>query len=206
LPTLNILDNNIKVQQRLNLSKERAFYLPAASLSGNVNKLLGKYNIPDGFDPLGNATTWNIGLGINYPIFQGNRRNKELQQSQIQLDQLALRRKDIENQLELRIRSNMENIYVAYSQVTLAREAADAAAKNFDIIQDSYNQGQVNITTLIDAQNNTLQTELNATNAIYSFILDFLNLERSIGFFYFLASEEERSNFYRGLILETSGN
>ena len=57
--------------------------------------------------------------------------------------------------------------------------------------------GQANITTLIDAQNNALGTELSALNAIYTFILDFLVLERSIGYFNFLASPAERDAFFQ---------
>ena len=196
LPTMNILDNNIDVQERLLLSRERAFRQPSVVASGAANRVLGKYNVPDIFEKTANATTWNLGVGVSYPIFQGGLRKQQVQQTQIQLQQLDLTRKNVQNQLELAIRSNMENIYVAYSRMDLSREAATAAAKNFDIVQDSYNQGQVNITTLIDAQNNTLQSELNANNAVYSFILDFLSLERSIGFFYFLASDKERSVFF----------
>ena len=198
LPTLSILDNNIDVQERLLLSRERAFYQPSVVASGGANRVLGKYNVPDVFEKTANATTWNLGLGVSFPILQGGLRKQQRQQTQIQLEQLDLTRKNVQNQLEMAIRSNMENIYVSYSRMDLSREAATAAAKNFDIVQDSYNQGQVNITALIDAQNSTLQSELNANNAIYSFILDFLNLERSIGFFYFLASDRERNTFFEG--------
>lgn len=197
LPALHLMDNNIDTQKRLALSQSRAFYTPSLAVNGSVNRVLGKYKIPKAFEPTDNATTWNLGLGLSYPIFQGGLRKKQLEQSELQLDQLTLTRKNIQNQLELGIRSNMENIYVAYTRMDLSREAATAASKNFEIVQDAYNQGQANITTLIDAQNNTLQSELNATNAVYSFILDFLNLERSIGFFYFLSSTEERNAFFQ---------
>ncbi len=199
LPELDLIDNNIDIQERLKLSNQRAFYLPGISLSGSANRVLAKYQIPEIFEEKDNETTWNIGLGANYPIFQGNLRKKRLQQSNLILDQLAMTRKNISNQLELGIRSNMENIFVSFSRVSLSREAATAATQNFDIVQDAYNQGQVNITTLIDAQNSGLQAELGATNAIYTFILDFLNLERSIGFYYFLASEGERNDFFQAL-------
>lgn len=197
LPTLSILANSIKVQERLKLSRKRAFYLPTVAVNGSANQLLGKYNVPDAFPKSGNASTWNLGVGVSYPIFQGNLRRRQLDQADIQLKQLDLTQKNVENQLELAIRANMQNIYVSFSRVQLSQQASTAAAQNFAIIQDAYNQGQVNITTLIDAQNNTLQSELGATNAVYSFILDFLQLERSIGFFYFLASTEERNDFFQ---------
>lgn len=197
LPTLDIIENSIKVQERLRLSRKRAFFLPTVSMSGGANHLIGKYNVPEVFGKTENATTWNMAVGVNYPIFQGNLRRQQLDQADIQLKQLGLTQRNVENQLELAIRANMQQIYVSFSRMQLSQEASVAAAQNFTIIQDAYNQGQVNITTLIDAQNNTLQAELGATNAVYTFILDFLELERSIGFFYFLASPEERSDFFQ---------
>ena len=197
LPELEFLDNNISLQERLKLSNERAFYLPTVALSGSANRVFDKYDVPEVFEPKDNVTTWNLGVGVSYPIFQGNLRRKQLEQADLTLQQLNLTRNNIQNQLELGIRSNMETIYVSFSRMDLSREAANAATKNFDIVRDAYNQGQANITTLIDAQNNTLQAELNANNAVYSFILDFLRLERSIGFFYFLASEEEKTDFFQ---------
>lgn len=197
LPTLSIIENSIKVQERLRLSRKRAFFLPTVSMNGGANYLIGKYNVPEVFGKTENAATWNLAVGVNYPIFQGNLRRQQLDQADIQLKQLGLTQKNVENQLELAIRANMQQIYVSFSRMQLSQEASIAAAQNFTIIQDAYNQGQVNITTLIDAQNNTLQAELGATNAVYTFILDFLELERSIGFFYFLASPEERSDFFQ---------
>ncbi|NRB49486.1 MAG: TolC family protein [Saprospiraceae bacterium] len=197
LPTLSIIANSIKVQERLRLSRKRAFFLPTVSMNGGANYLIGKYNVPEVFGKTDNVGNWNLAVGVNYPIFQGNLRRQQLDQADIQLKQLGLTQKNVENQLELAIRANMQQIYVSFSRMQLSQEASIAADQNFTIIQDAYNQGQVNITALIDAQNNTLQAELGATNAVYTFILDFLELERSIGFFYFLASPEERSDFFQ---------
>jgi outer membrane protein TolC len=197
LPSMKQLEANIAASERLRLSRERAFYLPSLAVSGSVNRVLGKSGVPEVFTELDNVTTWNVGVGLSYPIFQGNARRRQLDKSELQLQQLSATKQNVQNQLELRTRSNMENIYVAFTRMDLSAQAAVSANKNFQIVQDAYNQGQVNITALIDAQNSNLQTELNATNAVYTFILEFLNLERSIGFFYFLASEEERNQFFQ---------
>ena len=96
----------------------------------------------------------------------------------------------------MRIRANIIELGTALARVQLYNEAVEASKKNFEIVQNSYNEGQVNITTLIDAQNNALQTELAAVNAVYTFILDFLNMERAIGFFFFLAPPAEMEAFF----------
>ena len=103
------------------------------------------------------------------------------------------------NQLEFLVRSRLEFASASYNRLTLSRQAADAAQANFDIVQDSYSQGLVNITTLIDAQNVAVQTELTAVNAIYQFVLDFLEAERSTGTYYMLMTQAERDAFFERL-------
>jgi outer membrane protein TolC len=62
----------------------------------------------------------------------------------------------------------------------------------------------VSIIDLLDAQNASLIADEAASNAVYDFLIDFIDVERAVGRFYFLASPEERQqlfdradNFYR---------
>lgn len=186
----------LRVQERLQLSRERALYLPSVALNGSANRILGRFSIPEGLPEVDNATTWDIGLGVSYPIFQGNSRKKIIEQSKLSVLQLKNTRKNAENQLEFLIRASLENVGASFSRMNLAQTAATASHKNYQIVQDAYSAGQSNITTLIDAQNNSLATELQSNNAVYTFIQDFLNLERSIGYFNFLATPAEKDNFF----------
>ena len=197
LPELAQIDLGLKIQERLQLSRERAMYLPSVAMSGSANRILGRIDIPEGLPPVDKATTWDIGLGVSYPIFQGNSRKKQIEQSKLNVIQLQDTRQNVENQLELLIRASLENVGASFSRMELARTAANASRKNYEIVQDAYSAGQSNITTLIDAQNNSLATELQSTNAVYTFIQDFLNLERSIGYFNFLATPAEKNNFFQ---------
>ena len=196
LPEIAQIDMALAVQKRLQLSRERAMYMPSLALSGSANRVLAKFDVPEMFPESDNALTWNLGLGLSYPVFQGGNRRQLIEQSNLEVLQLNATKQNTQNQLELLIRSNLENVGVSYSRMELSQIAADASQKNFLIIQDAYSEGQANVTTLIDAQNNTLQTQLGAINATYTFILDFLTLERSIGYYNFLASSQERNAFF----------
>ncbi|MEL7063781.1 MAG: TolC family protein, partial [Bacteroidota bacterium] len=81
----------------------------------------------------------------------------------------------------------------------LAEKAAEAATENLRIAQDGYKEGIVPVAQLIDAQQATLQTQILASNAIYSFLLDFLIVERAIGFYYFLETPESQTAFLERL-------
>ena len=195
LPELTQIDLGIKIEERLKLSRERALYLPNVGLNGSTNSILGRINIPEGLPEINTFTTWDIGLGVSYPIFQGNSRRKLIEQSKLSIAQFQDTRKDVTNQLEVLIRANIESVGASFSRMDLSQAAADASQKNFEIVKDAYSAGHSNITTLIDAQNNALATNLNSINAVYTFILDFLSLERSIGFYSFLSTSTVRDDF-----------
>ena len=204
LPALQQINLNISAQNRLAKSRKRAFYLPSVALSGGTSYIVDKWEVtplsPEvasfGVGNVNNSPIWDIGLGFQFPITQGGKRSANWQQTKLEILQLEDTKQNLTNQFEFRVRSNMEIVGASYARVELSKESNDAAQKNFQLVQDSYSQGQVNITTLIDAQNAALQTRISAINAEYTFLVDFLSLERSIGFFYSLASPEEKEAFF----------
>ena len=214
LPELKQIEFSLAAQERLLLSQKRAFYLPSVAISAEANSVLDRINVPElspelqsfGLGNVSNRPTWNIGLGIQYPLLQGGQRRLNRDKAQLQVLQLQDQRANLQNQLELRIRSALETAGATFSQVRLSEIAAAAAQKNFRIVQDSYSQGLINITALIDAQNAAIQTELNAINAKYQFILDFLSLERATGSYYSLSTPKEKDAFFRRLDLFLSQN
>ena len=196
LPELKQIDAGIRAQDRLRQSQARANYLPSLALSGSWNQQFEKYLVPEPLVPSQDQlSTWNMNLGLSFPITQGGTRYQQLQQTKLSLIQLEDQQANARNQFELAIRSNIETVGASFSRVQLYGGAAAASRKNFEIVQNAYSEGQANVTTLIDAQNNLLQVELASINATYTFILDFLTLERSIGVFFFTLPQEERDAF-----------
>lgn len=199
LPEITQLDKNIAATDRQLLSLKRRFTLPTLAVSASTDYLIDTWQIPEQVTPLDVTNTWSAGLSLQYPLFQGGKRKLNVDQTKLSLLQLADQKKNLYNQLELLIRANLETVGASYSATILSREAAAAAKKNFEIIQDSYSQGQVNVTTLIDAQITAIQTELTAVNAGYQFMVDFLTLERSTGGYYFLDTPEGKDSFFQRL-------
>ena len=208
LPELKQLDVNIQAQERLKKSQNRAFYLPTFGLNGSWDYTIDRWKVTENpnFNTFVSQPTWNLALGVSYPLVQGGRRNVQVQQTKIGLYQLRDQERLLKQQMELRIRSAMELAGASFAELELSQSAAAAASKNYDIIRDLYSQGLSNVTNLVDAQNVNLQTSLSAENAIFQFITDFLAVERSVGFYYLLASTAERDSFFERLNLYISSN
>ena len=87
----------------------------------------------------------------------------------------------------------------SYPGIRLSRDAAEAARKNLDLVKDSYSRGVMSILDLLDAQNASLVAELGAANAVYDFIVDLMEVERSVGRFTFFMNPDEVESFFKRL-------
>ena len=203
LPELKQLEYAIQAQDRSLLSSRRSLFLPKVNLQATADQPIQYFGTsvgPGGTSFLTKDLQWGITAQAAIPIFQGGFRKATIQKDQVSLEQLRLQEQDLKNVLELQLRSSMEILSASFQKVALSREAADYSIKNFNIIQDLYRQGQANIITLIDAQNASLIAELNANNALYQLVIDFLSVERATGGFYFLMEGDEKTEFERELM------
>ncbi len=198
LPELKQIQENIKAQERLVLNKKRALYLPSVGLEANIEKILDEYEVRQ------NTSSdldhpWSVSLTATWPLFTGGANQKELAQSRLELSQLKLQERDAVNQFHLDIRSKLETAAVSAREIALANARYEAALKSFDIMQAGYAEGRNSVTELVDAQNTKLNSERALASAKYQFVLDFLEMERATGRFYFLDTPDEKQAFLRRL-------
>ena len=129
---------------------------------------------------INNEPTWSAAFSVSIQLFAGGSRKYQQEQTKVGLFQLQDQEKDLRNLLELQVRANLENVNAAYNNIRLPKSAAEAAEKNTAIVRDLYRSGQVDVITLVDAQNALLSAQINATNATYLFMIDYFSLQRSV--------------------------
>lgn len=206
-PELRALDAAIAAKEREFRSASRSFWLPTIALQAEIASLFDEGgagtsslqlppNIPVTF-PEVDDTNWNVGLSLSIPLFEGGSRFAETSQASEELEQLRIDRGALAERIEQRIRSALHIAGASYAGIALSQDAAEAARKNLDLVTDSYSRGAVDILDLLDAQNAALLADLAAANAVYDFLIDLMEVERSIGKFYFFASEEERKAWFK---------
>lgn len=194
LPELKQIRQSLKSEERRLLNRKRAIYLPDVALSGNLNKILSEHDAVSK-TPTDLDHPWTLSLTATWPLYTGGSNKKQIAQSRIALRQIQMQEQDLRNRLHLSVRSNLETAAVSAREIELSEEARDSAKKSFEIIQAGYAEGRNSVTDLIDAQNAMTTSERNAALAKYQFVIDFLNLERSIGRFHFLSTPGEKQLF-----------
>jgi outer membrane protein TolC len=199
LPELQQIQLAIAAQERLLKSNKRAFYTPTIAFGAVYDYPIETVNpgdpIPIPGIEIENLPSWNAGFNVSIPLFAAGVRKFEKDKTKVGLYQLQDQQKELYNLLELQVRANMEKVNASYNNIRLTNNATASAAENIEIVTNLYQSGQVNVITLVDAQNSFLGAKLNATNAAYQFMIDFFALQRSIGKYTFLSTEVQKAEF-----------
>lgn len=211
-PELKQISALIEAQERAHGAASRSFWLPAMYLQGGIKDVFAKGgagSTPAGFPPPLNSMSlpeqpsmgWSVSLEASLPIFVGLGRSAVLDQTSIELERLRIQYRSAEQSVSERVLGSLQLAVASYAGIAQANEAAAAASKNLELVKDAYSQGAVSIVTLIDAQNAALAANEAASNAVYTFLTDLMNVERSVGQFDFLRAPEEQAAF-RGRLEE----
>ena len=194
-PNKQFILEQIKAVERQKIQNKRLFYIPNIALQAQTQQVLlrgGKasensFGIPD--------NTWNVGVGLAFPIFDANRRRVDYQTSKIQLEQLANTREQLDQQLELAVRTAVLNLVATSTNIDFSQTSADNAVANFELVRDKYQAGDISITQLIDAQQTALGAKQRYAVAVYDYIQSQLQLEFAVGFFSMFATPAQLQEF-----------
>ena len=199
-PELHQIDAQIAAQKRTLLNTERNFWAPDVSLESDVSQRIGQAGSGQSASPgipQQDRTTWNLQLGLSFPLFSGGAKDAQQSKALETLRQLQIQREATVGRIEERIRSAMLQAGASSPAIRLAREAADASKKNLDLVIDQYSRGAVDIIKLLNSQNAALTARLNAANAVYNFLIDLINIERAAGQFDYFLYKEAHADWVR---------
>ena len=184
-------------------------FLPTVALQGQYNSTFSRSGAGSTANPnFGVAlvdNSYTAGASISIPIINQNQNNINRQTALIQKDQLELNKDNLELNISVNVRNGVLNLVNQMSNIELSKISEETAAEALELTQASYAEGAVNIVQLLDAQNNYLNAQLAQTNAVYNFLINALQLERFMGY-YFLLNTEEKNDEFRQRFFEFLNN
>ncbi|MCF2874723.1 MULTISPECIES: TolC family protein [unclassified Tenacibaculum] len=196
-PELKSLDYNLKATERnIKLSGSNRF-LPTVALQGQYNRTFNRSGV--GSTLPGGASfingNYNAGINLTIPIFNQNQNNINKQTAIIQKDQIEVNRQNSELNIAANVRNGVLNLVNQISNIELSKVSEETAKESLELIQSSYQEGAVTFVQLIDAQNNYLNAQLAKANAVYNFLINAVQLERNIGYYFLLHTKAENEDF-----------
>ena len=197
-PELKQIDHLFQSARRQVNAGKRAYYIPDVS----VNARFGQNIEQGGVGAQNNSfqnDNWSVGFQASLPLYSGGARSAEVSRASHSMVQNQYQRDNLQEVIEARVRSALQKTKGSFPAVRLSKDAAVAAKENFTMVSDSYAKGVVSITSLIDAQNASLSADLSAIEALYTFMIDWIEIQRSAANFDLLLSEQGMENWYQEL-------
>jgi outer membrane protein TolC len=144
--------------------------------------------------------TWNVGVRLSFPLFNGGRTRKEIDKARVQVGKVQMEQEELRTTLLSAVMSNVQFLSASYREMQLAEDACGAAEHNYNMVMDAYANGMADVSRVIDAQKVLNSTRTMVLNARAQFVLDYLKTERLQGSYTFLESEEQR-DLYQNLLI-----
>jgi len=196
-PELKAYAAAIKAKERLRTSANRQVWLPDFTVEWKVDQYFAEDGEGRRDSHLSDLddTDWNVGVYARIPLFEGGKKVSEAARLQEEVSRLRINRS---NQAEAIIQNVLKSINrtrASYPSITLYRQAAEAARRNLNLVTDSYVQGIKTIIDLLDAQNQALSADLDAANAVYNFLIDFMGVQRAVGEFVIFMPEDSKKEW-----------
>lgn len=123
-----------------------------------------------------------VGVTLSIPIFNGGQRHHNLKQTEVQLSQLRYQRVDLERNLKLAVKNNIDLINKSVKQIMATQSSVEQAKKGYEITLKRYETGLGTIVELNAAALAVTNAELQYKNAIYDYLAAKADLEKVLGY------------------------
>lgn len=154
--------------------------LPSVGLTVNYGKQLQPAEV-FGFQNEDWRTDFSATIGVQVPIFSGFRRQAEVQQARIQLDQERLRLIQLRENLQLQYEQAIGEKQRAAAELAARQRTVEQAQRVYDLTVLRYQQGLATQLEVTDARLALLQARTNLAQAISAFYLADAGVARAAG-------------------------
>ena len=193
-PELQQFDAAILAAERSHSAATRSFWIPDVGLQGSVGQVFsrGGEGSPATDPSASDETSWNVGVFLSLPLFEGGARIAETHRTTQETHRLTRARESAAQRVDRNVRDAVFLVASSRLTIDLARKAAEAARLNLELVADNYTFGLVSLVDLLDAQTNAFNTDLAAADAVNNYLTDLMRMERAVGQFTFFVPAEER--------------
>lgn len=158
---------------RLNYGSVKAERLPSVAASANYGSIGTEY--------VGAQPTYDYGVTVRVPIYDGGRRDARRTESMSLYRQEQIRTRDLQDQVELEVRQALDALRAAASEVTAARDGLALSENELAQARRRFQAGVATSTEVTDAQTRLQRARDNQIAALYDHNLARLDLATATG-------------------------
>ncbi len=197
-PEIKSAEHIVASNERRLKEAKRAYFVPDVSLNARYGQNLDRSGV--GSENIRfEDEDWSVGVEASLPLFTSGARKSSVSRANNELMQSRVDKENIYEQIESRILTALQQARGSYPGIRLTKDAATAAKENLELVIDSYSKGVVSITDLIDAQDASLAANLDAVDAQYQFMIDWIEVQRAVANFDLILTPDGFDNWYQAL-------
>jgi len=187
-PELKAYDKLIDASKRELKAAKRGYFTPTVALVGSYSEIFDKWGagttmipLPPEFGPLLpdiSDKSWYFGVSVKFSPFKGGKKAARKIKATETLYKTKAEKENLEQKIKSSLKVLIYKLRTSLDSIKLAESAKNAADKNLKLVQDAYKEGLVDITSLMDAQNAYISAKEYYKNTVYTFISDYLTIDR----------------------------
>lgn len=125
--------------------------------------------------------TWNVILGLSFPLFSGLSDLGRIKQAKAGLEQVKILRNQVEQRIKLEVRRAIFDMQEAGERIEAQEENVKLARKNLGIAEERYRLGLMSEIELRDAELSLTQADTDYFQALYDYNVAGTFLDKAIG-------------------------
>lgn len=153
-------------------------YLPSLGAQGKIGVLAYKLNQLDEFDQ---NREWQVGLGLNWPLFDGFGLLSQARQVQSDARSLGLTTRQVRKQAQIEMESAFLEYRASDTALAAAEQAVSAAQEAQALLSQDFRSGAGRLTDLLQAEESLRQAEFGVLGARYQRIRSEAALRLAMG-------------------------
>lgn len=165
------------LQQTLKIQKMN--FVPTLALVGSYS-FQSLYNDNLRFSDYDWSKSSNLILSLSIPIYRASNFTK-IKSTKLQINQLAENRKYTERQLDMQVRTFVDNMKASAEQVASNKEAIAQADKGYEIAKKRYEIGGGTILELNSSELSLVSAKLTYSQSIYDYLAAKADLDKVLG-------------------------
>jgi len=173
---------NLKMAQ-LDVRQAKSGYYPTLSVgaSGGYSSSDTEYDVNTALNSSMNGWSTGVSVSLSYTIYNGGVRKQGLQLARMQEEIAEVQTRDMEQELRMTLRQELDTYEVRQKQRTLAEENLAAAEMNLELSRERYQNGSINSFNYRDVQQIYMNAAVRYQNAIFSVIESYNAILRLTG-------------------------
>lgn len=175
---LRLLDIDTEILEK-SLAVNKLAFSPTLAFTANYN-----WTSMSNGSPFRNFR-WNpystVGLTLSIPIFHGGRRWNALKTTQIQIDEMAWQKTNLERSIAMQVDLAVDNINMNIKQIASSSESVKQAERAHEIMERSFDIGAASYLDLRDSELALTRARLAYYQSIYNCLIAESSLELLLG-------------------------